>query len=111
MVSRYRGESASALHQSDRNFTCTETKLSKTNVVLVHVPNPWLDESFLGNGLHAPLRFAPTGVRSGTHSWPDVPTGKHLKGKSFSRRTTRVSIRRREADKGNGLRLTNSDST
>jgi hypothetical protein len=33
-------------------------------VVLVHVPNPWLDESFLGNGLHAPLRFAPTGVRS-----------------------------------------------
>jgi hypothetical protein len=40
MVSRYRGESASPLHQGGRNFTCTETKLSKTNAVLVHVPNP-----------------------------------------------------------------------
>jgi hypothetical protein len=40
MVSRYRGESASPLHQGDRNFTCTETKLSKTKVLLVHVPNP-----------------------------------------------------------------------
>jgi hypothetical protein len=40
MVSRYRGESASPLHQGDRNFTCTETKLSKTKPLLVHVPNP-----------------------------------------------------------------------
>ena len=40
MVSRYRGESASPLHQGDRNFTCTEIKLSKTKLPLVHVPNP-----------------------------------------------------------------------
>ncbi len=34
MVSRYRGESASPLHQGDKNFTCTEIKLSKIRVDL-----------------------------------------------------------------------------
>jgi hypothetical protein len=33
MGSRYRGESASLKHQEGKNFTCTEIKLSKTNVV------------------------------------------------------------------------------
>src|SRR5262247_79176 len=30
-ISRYRGESASPLHQRDRNLTCTKLKLSKTS--------------------------------------------------------------------------------
>ena len=39
-VSRYRGERASPLHQGERNYTSTASKLSKTS--LVSVPHPWL---------------------------------------------------------------------
>src|SRR5229473_7592777 len=39
-VSRYRGERASPLHQGERNYTSTTSKLSKTSPV--SVPHPWL---------------------------------------------------------------------
>jgi hypothetical protein len=38
-ISRYRGESASPLHQGERNYTSTPSKLSKTSSV--SVPHPW----------------------------------------------------------------------
>ena len=39
-ISRYRGERASPLHQGERNYTSTASKLSKTSSV--SVPPPWL---------------------------------------------------------------------
>ena len=40
MVSRYRRDRASPLHQRDRNFTCTEKQVIKDQIA-VYVPNPW----------------------------------------------------------------------
>src|SRR5262245_17784245 len=45
-VSRYRGERASPLHQEERNYTSTTSKLSKTS--LVSVPHPWYLHHFEG---------------------------------------------------------------
>lgn len=38
-ISRYRGECASPVHQGERNYTSTISKLSKTSSV--SVPHPW----------------------------------------------------------------------
>jgi hypothetical protein len=61
MVSRYRGESASLKHQEGKNFTCTEIKLSKTDVVLA--PDPWLEaQPFPGNESHRSFALASAGI-------------------------------------------------
>lgn len=47
----------------------------------------------------APLRSAPSGVRSGTHSCPNVSTGKHcFKTEVLLSRATTLLMRRRKAD-------------
>jgi hypothetical protein len=45
-ISRYRGERASPLHQGERNYTSTTSKLSKTSPV--SVPHPWYCHHFEG---------------------------------------------------------------
>jgi len=111
MVSRYRGESASPLHQGDRNFTCTETKLSKTNrcwsMSLI------LDSVSHFQGTDRTLHFVPplrVCIRAPTRG-PMSLRGKHCfkNRRSYSQRTTSVLLRRREAYTRMAI-FTNSDS-